>query len=351
MLNDRSPNHVLKTEPDLRATLDAYRRLPCLELDRRRLRDACDAKGTKSAAQHRSSRLSTFLTFGFQEGYFTEAQTHLLKGYRWTRPAGTRPRPTRDFLPAQHGEAERFVTADQVPLHRALADLGDALEGTLPGRGKLAVELTYCAGCRGGEVRAADAPSIDLERQHAQVHWQVLDISAAQQARFGLSSRKARPKGHKVRTTNFPAVTPTGYGLLDALGERLETIEWEHRQGRNPMRLLIPAAQGGWMWNTAFTNDYLHRAAREAGWEFIEWVDEHGRARKLLRHTFHTLRHRFARDRIDLMGHSVSDLQAIGGWDSAQVVWERYYGRSSDALKVCDEKLAAWDGMFESPTG
>jgi integrase len=338
-----SPNHGIKVEPDLRAALAPYLKLPCDQLDRRRVRAACDACASESAGSARKSRLSSFLAFGFDEGYFSEPQLHLLKRYKWARPPGTNPRPTREFLPAQHGEADRFVTPDQVPLHGALADVGDALEELLPGRGKLAIELTYTAGYRSGELRAADAQSIDLETKHIDIHWQVLDISAEKLAKFGRSTRRSRPKGNKVRETNFPAVTPTGYHLLDALGERLEKIEWEHKRGMNPRRLLIPAAQGGWMWNTAFTNDYFHKAAETADWEFIRWVEDDGTPRKLLRHTFHTLRHRFARDRIDEAGYTPADLQEIGGWDSAQVVWERYYGRSKDAIKVCDEKLAAWE--------
>lgn len=339
-----SPNHAEKTVPDLRKALATYRNLACSELASHQLRKSCDAAASKSVGDHRRSRLSAFLKWGYAEGYFSEQQTHLLKSYRWARPKGAPVRPTRDFTAVRQGETKRFVTEDQVPLHKDLVALGDALEERLPGKGKLMVEFAFAAGARSGELFALEDRAFDTEHQHVDIDWQVLALSAKQLAKYNRSSRRGRPKGGKIRTTNFPDVTPSGFRLLDALAERIEQVDWEHRNGRSPKRLVFPAPQGGWFWHTSFTSDHLHAAAEAADWEFIRWTEPDGRRRKLLRHPFHTLRHRFARDRIDLMGYRVSDLQVIGGWDSAQVVWERYYGSSSDALALADQKLLEWQG-------
>jgi hypothetical protein len=201
------------------------------------------------------------------------------------------------------------------------------------------VELIYNAGYRGGEAYAADAASVYPQDRQIAVNWQALSLP-------GLPTRQARPKHGRTRTTNYPDVTLTGFALHDALGERLERIDWEHTKGRNPKRLLFPAPQGGWWWASTFSDKYFNVAAAAAGWEARTWVDEHGRHRRLWVHTAHSLRHRFARDRIDTYDHEISELQAVGGWQSAQVVWERYYGQSSDLLARSGAKLRrpSWSG-------
>lgn len=107
-------------------------------------------------------------------------------------------------------------------------------------------------------------------------------------------------------------MTLTGFALHDALCERLERIDFEHSKGRNPKRLLFPAPQGGWWWASAFSDKYFNVAAAAAGWEARTWVDEHGRDRRLWVHTAHRLRHRFARDRIDIYDHEISELHPRG---------------------------------------
>jgi hypothetical protein len=53
----------------------------------------------------------------------------------------------------------------------------------------------------------------------------------------------------------------------------------------------------------------------------------------------HSLRHRFARDRIDVFHHTVAQLRAVGGWENNDIVWGRYYGQSGDELEAGSEKL------------
>jgi hypothetical protein len=100
---------------------------------------------------------------------------------------------------------------------------------------------------------------------------------------------------------------------------------------------LFPAPQGGWFWASSF-DDHFERAAEQAQWPHLDWKED-GRSRRLWVHTMHSLRHRFARDRIDLWEYTPAELQIVGGWQSAQVVWERYYGFSEDLLDRADRKI------------
>src|SRR5690606_11804202 len=95
-----------------------------------------------------------------------------------------------------------------------------------------------------------------------------------------------------------------GYDLVAALEQRLDDVAREHAAGRNPHRLLFPSPKGGWWWATSFTNKYFSKAAEAAGWERLEWTEDNNEGKEVRRrmwvHTMHSLRHRFARDRIDI---------------------------------------------------
>jgi integrase len=327
---NQAANTVDKSRPDLRKAMDPYRSLRCEELNRKHLRDACDRSRTETSAARRRSRLRAFVKWGYQQDYFAVSQTQLLNAYTWTPPPNEIVRPSRSFQPKPTGEAARFVTPDQVPSHKAVANLGDALQELLP-TGKLMVETVHATGLRIAESYASDGPGLDLDERALAVDWQILSLS-------GLATRRARPKYGRVRTTNFADVTLTGFHLYDALGERLDQTDFEQRRGYNPKRLLFPAPQGGWWWETGFVGDFFAKAADAAGWDHLDWTDDAGEHRIWV-HTMHSLRHRFARDRIDHYGHTVDELQIVGGWKSAQVIWESYYGLSSDSLARSSAKL------------
>lgn len=329
--NSSSRLHALHAPAALRRALGHLDRVACCDLQRVQLIESCDAATSPSTATHRKSYISAFVKWGHRKEYFTRDQTLFLAGYEWSPKATQVLAPTRKRSGRRAGETERYVALDEVPTHDAIRDLGDAFADVLPSYGKLLIELAHTSGLRGGEIYALDARSLDLDKHYCAVDHQILSISGV--------DRRALPKGGKTRTTNFSDVTTTGFNLRDALELRLEEIEHEHSAGRNPRRLVFPAPFGGWWWATSFTNDFYARAATAAGFDRLEWIDDDGKPRKQWVHTMHSLRHRFARDRIDLAGYSVAELQLVGGWDSAQVVWERYYGLSTDLLETATKKL------------
>lgn len=302
-----SPNHHYQVNLDLPKALGGLLNLRCENLSKAELRAGCQSASTESSFIHRVSRVRTFLKWGYGEDYFTEAQTHALDNLKWVKPEGFVARPKREFSPPPTSETERYITPDQVPSHAKVAALAKGLDTVLP-YGELMIELAAGAGLRSGELYALDAPAVALADREIAVNWQALSLS-------GLPTRKARPKYGRVRTTNFADVTLNGFALYDALGERLEQVEFEHRQGRNPKRLLFPAPKGGWWWASSFTAKCFSKAADLAGWDKHEWteVNDEGTVvnRRLWVHTMHSLRHRFARDRIDIYNHTISELQEL----------------------------------------
>jgi hypothetical protein len=112
---NHQPNHTAKVEPDLRKAFAPYLRVRCADLARTHLRDAVQAASTRSAGQHRRSRISAFVKWGYRAECFTEAQTHLVDHVAWTAPKGAPPRPTRDFSPPPTGESERSSPPTRSP--------------------------------------------------------------------------------------------------------------------------------------------------------------------------------------------------------------------------------------------
>ncbi len=335
-------NHHKTVRRELPKLLEPLRRVRCEDLDRRRACERLNASSTKIVATHHKSRLSAFLTWGQGEGYFTESQTTMLSRYRYVPTGRVVARPSRTTGATVSGEDERYVTPDEVPRHSAVAAAGDALGERLPAYGRLYVELMAVSGDREAEHLALDAPSVHLDRRQIDVKRQVLDRTAAEGPRTGL------PKGNKTRTTIFTETTPSGYDLAAELEKRLFEVEREHELGRNPQRLLFPALKGGYHWAGSFTTKVFVPACLAAGWEQLSWEEEVERdgklvvvARHAMKHTQHSLRHRFARDCIDLLKLTPEELLTIGGWESAQVLWARYYGSSRDVLDRVAAKVAA----------
>ena len=83
----------------------------------------------------------------------------------------------------------------------------------------------------------------------------------------------------------------------------------------------------GW----AHTMVHETRTVRGGGPKVVEVTQMH--------HTWHTLRHRFARDMIDYFGMKPGALMAIGGWESFDVVDKRYYKTGVEHLDMARAAL------------
>lgn len=328
---NHSANHFIASRRELRKLFEPYLKLRCERLEQRHARDALNSSTTSNTARNNRGRINGLLHWGHENGYFSESQTQFLRGYRYSpkRPAPTRP--TRKTAQRRSGESPRFVTPQEIPTLEAIVRLGEEFQAHRSW-GRLGIELAHSAGVRLGEFFALTDEVVDLERLTIDVDWQILSQS-------GLSTRRALPKFGKVRTTSFPSVTTTDYEFVEALAVRLDEVEAERKAGTNPKGLLFPASKGGWWWASGFAQDLFNPAAEAAGWERLEFLDAHGKVRHEWVHTMHSLRHRFGTDRINVYGLTVAELMIIGGWENSQVVWDRYYGRSADALESGIAKL------------
>jgi hypothetical protein len=114
------------------------------------------------------------------------------------------------------------------------------------------VHLDGCAGFRGA---------------HVHVDWQVDAGGSSQNPK----ARRVRPKGDKTRVIPVGTLSFTGYGLRDALRNRVAAALEEQQAGTNPEALLFPAHKGGMLWYSAFNSDHLLPAMEAAGWPVERW--------------------------------------------------------------------------------
>ena len=133
-------------------------------------------------------------------------------------------------------------------------------------------------------------------------------------------------------------MTFTGYPLRAELEKRRKQALEEQAAGTNPEARLFPAKQGGMHHHSSLMSDYFAPAAIAAGWPHQEWVEMCERwdkkQKKFVLVTrqrtqfalpWHSLRHRFARYCIDVLGLTAGELMAVGGWENETVVRNRYY--------------------------
>jgi integrase len=331
-----SEQYYVETKRSLENALKPYLRLRCRQLDGRRLTGICNAATTAGVAKQQRSRLRAMLTWGKKSRYFTLEQSRCLNDYLYVPNKEPIKKPSRKSQTRTAGEGAKFVTKDEVPLHGQVRRLAEELQKLL-WYGELMVEFDGATGLRLGELCALSTDHLHLRERMVEVEWQVSDVPLPD------GGRLCRPKGNKVRTAVFPVVSETGYPLMERLRDRVEEVETEYQAGRNPHRLLFPAKKGGYWWKTSFTNDFFTPAAEAAGWERLSWV-ENGKVRFQWKHTMHSLRHRMARDAIDIWKFTPAELTAVGGWESMGVVWEMYYGQSKDLLKSALKKTGKQPG-------
>lgn len=341
---DWTPSYHAQTRQVLARSLRGFENRPALELDRV-LADRIRAQaGTRRTVGANTSRLRSFLRWGNTRGYFSATQVEMLP-YQAAEvsPAVIGTAAPRRRSSGRHvGQSEKYVRSEDAPSARQVVRVGDELQAHFPSWGKLAVELAASSGPRWGEQFQLTAN--DLVTPHAgppilQIHHQIDPAARVKEGR----GRRKLPKGEKIREAGVLTTTFTGYPLLKEMKMRRDHALLEQAEGTNPEALLFPAERGGMLHHSAFMDKRFHPAALAAGWPVQRWTEERerwhpdieryvreSRPRLQFELTWHSLRHRFAREAIDDLGLDAGELMAVGGWENESVVKDRYYNSGKE---------------------
>lgn len=338
---DWTGSQRLSVEHALIRSLRGFENRTAMELDRGMADRIRAQAGTRNTVRQNTSALKGLLGWGHAQGYFSTEQAEMLPdGAVEVAPAikGTAA-PNRRGRGRSVTQSSKFVRSEDAPSKEAVARLGDEFLRRVPW-GKLAVELAASSGPRWGEQMQLTAHDVLLDEGAAplvQIRWQ---IDPAARVSRGDDRRKL-PKGEKWRDTGVPLESFTGFPQLAELRMRCAAALEEQEAGINPEALLFPAVRGGMCHHSAFMSDLFTPAAVAADWPRVEWTehrdrwDGKGYRREMrIRHqfplTWHSLRHRFAREAIDRMNLSPGQLKAVGGWESEMVVRDRYYNSGEE---------------------
>lgn len=299
------------------------------DLDKRVYARILNAAPTAKEADQARRRLSGFLTWAHTADAISAQQKIDLAGVVYKPAGGALVRPSRREEVRVAGEVDEYLNPNDRIGFELMAALGDAMQN-LYAHGKLYVELAAATGCRQSELFALTVDSVrGPGRRVCHVDWQV-----ASKGR----KRLLRPKGGKQRRTVIDDNdTGTGFDLLGALAERVEAVRVEQERGYNPRGLLLPAPRGNWWDESNLDNRVWSPGAEAAGVPVIVWTerDKNGQEveRRRWKYTTHSLRDRYAVSALDIWKWSPGELQIAGGWETADVIYKRYYGASDSALE------------------
>lgn len=338
---DWSTNHHTTVRRNLTRAVQDLETTPVGALDRAavdHLRSAC---GTHTMVKQLTSQVRMFLRWLHEQGAISDAQLALLPEWHARdvapRFAQPEPRPARVRTARMHGQSDNFVADVDCAGHPAIDRFATELQH-LARWGELAVQCAPATGLRIGEQFQLTA--YDFE-ELADGLWVRVDW----QWHTG-PTRRALPKTGKRRRVPVADVTRSGYPLGTALRRRITEAKAEQAAGTNPEALLFPAPEGGMWWPGAL-NELLVKAAVAAGWSHTVVPElrtlRNGRKDLVpvtqMDLTWHSLRHRFARDMIDWAELTPGQLMAVGGWDSLDVVNTRYYQSGQEHTESAAAKM------------
>lgn len=281
-----------------------------------------------------------FLRYCEEAGAITPAQALLLPaGARLIPPRTPRPngRPSRREQVRTQGQSEQYVGEEDCLVTDAVTVFGKTFAEQLLtcglSYGELAVHTAAGTGLRQGEQFQLTAYDIDVHHDedgdvwYLKVDWQWCTTSP-----ISSHPRRTRPKHQKRREVVIFPLTRSGYQLQAELLKRRDEALAEREAGTNPEALLFPAPEGGMWWSANLTR-HIVTAQKAAGWAYEIVAEERTTRRgerKMVQVTqmyqpWHSLRHRFARDMVDWAQMGEGELMSVGGWESIEVVSQRYY--------------------------
>lgn len=315
-----------------------------VSLRRKHFQDVVDAAPTAGEGQNLHRAATSLIAALHQGGLLPEERTINLDSVWWHGLA-----PVEDDEETEDTEdSADFVPRSKRPGNAQVRSLREAAE-LLPARGVeggvlwwrgLMVETAAYAGPRWSELIALSADDVVPNKRHLRVHWRVSQAA-------GKPRRLTKPKMAKRRTTIYPAVTPTGYRLENALRRRAVEARQEQAAGLNPRALLFPNKAGSWMHTGNFHRDIFAKAAENAeGWESREVVKSNGKGKtKTIQQwnfVWHSLRHRFCTFALEEWGQDLSVVSVAAGHADAATTMRLYVGADDDALDRAVEASEPW---------
>ncbi|SDF96050.1 Phage integrase family protein [Cellulosimicrobium cellulans] len=366
---DWQPTHHDNVARTLRRAVQGLDATQAWDLDRDLIDQMRTACGTLAGVRQMTSIVRNFLRWCEEQGALSAEQVPLLPAAnapdRAARQPQAEPRPARQPRAREQGQARGHTREEDCPSRADVLALAAALQRRVPW-GELAVHVAVGLGLREGEQFQLTADDLE-HRPDGMLH---VKITRQWSTR---ANRRADPKHRKTRTVPVRPYTRDGYPLERKLLERAEQARAEKAaadrdraaraaSGRpdrgQPEALLFPAPAGGMWWSSALTTKLLVPAMKDAGWAF-DTVHElrrprNGGPRKLvtvtqMRRTWHSLRHRFARDMIDYFHMPPGPLMAIGGWENLGTVHATYYHSGAEHLEQAERYLLAPDAPPPTP--
>jgi hypothetical protein len=351
---DWSPSYYRTARRVITRALAGFEQRRAYDTDRALLDRMRAQAGTQRTVQENTTHLRGFLEWGHVNHYFSAEQAALLPlGVPHIKPAlaGTKA-PKRARSAKRQGQTTAYIRDEDAPNRDRVIALRTEMTRIRPAWGALAPELAVGTGLRWGEQYQLTAHDLHLDTPHpcVEVNWQI-NVAAKANDQEG---RRKLPKNEKVRTVAVPVTTFTGFPLLDELRKRRAQALREQRAGTNPEALLFPSATGNLFHHTVFHRTILKPAALAAGWPYTTWTRTITRRGKVTTTTcvsfgltWHSLRHRYARFAVDVLKLEVAELMAMGGWDSAIVVLDRYYRSGQEHADSATGKITA----YRAPAG
>ncbi|WP_194924912.1 tyrosine-type recombinase/integrase [Catenulispora pinisilvae] len=279
---------------------------------------AVNAPNTADGGRRVAKTIGSIVKAGIKADYLTNPRLAMV---HWQ--PGDRARPEQTVSVA--GQSGEFVNADEIPGHESVAALGSSMirKRLAPWWHELMPYAAAYSGLRIGELLALEASYAAVLRRTISVAWQVIEVDG--------KLLRVPPKGGKRRTTIYPAETPTGYRLAEAMRRRAEEAVTEQVEGRNPMGLMFPAPRGHF-WPSNFDNRVAVPACRLARWRDAE-------DRRVW--TWHSMRHLFCTTALNDWGLDVTDVAALAGHSSTRITIEMYLGSVAGTLQRAFDKTGA----------
>ena len=166
------------------------------------------------------------VTAGIAAGYLTSPR---LKEVHWQAAGRAAPGPQVSIA----GESAQYVDPAEIPAGHDVARLGRALAAGLRGDlYELMAATAAYTGLRQGELFAVTAGQITPGARVITVDRKVVEVAG----KLYLEA----PKGRKRRSTIYPARTPAGYPLADAIADRIQQARAEQNAGANPLAVMFP---------------------------------------------------------------------------------------------------------------